>query len=422
MPRLSGAGGWTLPEVVHPTKTRCFTIEVPDDREYIAAFRGALLDLASAYNWANDSAHTAREVALVWRDIIEQVDRCLVAREPKGGIINEDIMPIRVDCDCNVFVTCCDGTEVQLATKAMLNQPGVPGAGTPQPGPNGGVQEYPGCISANQVWPLPAPVSSGDIIDLSGATGSAFDGGFGNVTWHCPDGSVFFAGACLGGTGSISGSDPMPAVKHMKLILFLDGTYYDILDAPFTVPGGVDNVLGFLQLNDDNITDNSGQECFSLAITNNQAGRWIHRWLGGKGTAFMDLPPQTQIWGSYSTSLDRILSEDSGAGTAENASVDIDAVMDITQVDFDVLYDNDGPLGSAGSGLATDANNPGTQNLYSVLTPVGVGVLHVTWIGTQHISQRLRFFASSIKTVVGSTAITNIVVQGTGISPFGADN
>lgn len=65
---------WTLPTVINPEGRRCVMIEVPDERFHIAAFRGAMLHLAEAYKWADDPDHTAREVALVWRGIIDAME------------------------------------------------------------------------------------------------------------------------------------------------------------------------------------------------------------------------------------------------------------------------------------------------------------------------------------------------------------
>lgn len=65
---------WTLPAVINPEGRRCVMIEIPDERFHIAAFRGAMLHLAEAYKWADDPDHTAREVALVWRGIIDAME------------------------------------------------------------------------------------------------------------------------------------------------------------------------------------------------------------------------------------------------------------------------------------------------------------------------------------------------------------
>lgn len=62
---------WALPQVVDPETRKCASILVPDDREHIAAFKGALLDLARAYSWENDEDHTAIDVAKVWEDAMD---------------------------------------------------------------------------------------------------------------------------------------------------------------------------------------------------------------------------------------------------------------------------------------------------------------------------------------------------------------
>lgn len=67
---------WVLPDVINPPTRKCFTILVPNDVQHLAAFRGALLNLASATNWADDEAHTAKDVANVWKGIVVDVTEC----------------------------------------------------------------------------------------------------------------------------------------------------------------------------------------------------------------------------------------------------------------------------------------------------------------------------------------------------------
>lgn len=65
---------WVLPTTVNPSTSKCIQVPVPNDPHHIAAFRGAMLALASAANWGNDTAHTAKDVAAVWRAIIDTMD------------------------------------------------------------------------------------------------------------------------------------------------------------------------------------------------------------------------------------------------------------------------------------------------------------------------------------------------------------
>jgi len=74
MSRKNPPAKWVLPDVVDPAGRKCIMVQVPDNAYHIAAFRGAMLALASAYNWSDDIAHTAKEVALVWRDIVDAME------------------------------------------------------------------------------------------------------------------------------------------------------------------------------------------------------------------------------------------------------------------------------------------------------------------------------------------------------------
>lgn len=73
MPRRNPPAKWMLPDVVDPPDSICMSLQVPNNRYHIAAFRGALWNLASAINWADDIDHTAKEVAQVWRNVIDNM-------------------------------------------------------------------------------------------------------------------------------------------------------------------------------------------------------------------------------------------------------------------------------------------------------------------------------------------------------------
>jgi len=274
MTRRNPPAKWVLPDVVNPPTTLCVTVRVPNEPYYKAAFWGALLDLASAYKWADDTAHTAKDVADVWRNIIDelQLDQCPIEPTVPHGTEIEDDMGLRVDCDCNVWVTCCDGTEIQLATVNMVNQPTQPGDGSPTPGP-GDCQTYEGSISGSGYWFVPAVVNTGDTLQLSSMLGATYNPTTGS--WFCPDGSQFFAGACFPANVTDAGN-PLPAVKSGKLIAKIGATYYDIQPGPFTVPGGVSNAPITLQFNYDNLPGSGGDVTFSLEVCNNAAGSFTH--------------------------------------------------------------------------------------------------------------------------------------------------
>lgn len=267
---------WPLPEVVHPTGTLCFQINVPNEIHYVAAFYGAMFLLTKPYAWGDDSAHTALEVGKVWMSIYDKLapGGCASPTPPFGhGIDQEDLMPLRVDCDCNVFVTCCDGTEKQIFTadqviKLLSNG----GAGTPQPQPGGGCQIYHMTVPAGTIGQLiPTVVNTGDTIDLSNLAGAWYSG---SVSWHCPDGGIFFV-ACTGAE-EFSGSSQMPAVPVGRVIALIDGTYYDILGSTFTVPGGIINQQITLLMNTDTPSTASGSITLDAQVCNNQAAAFTH--------------------------------------------------------------------------------------------------------------------------------------------------
>lgn len=58
-----------LPSIVNPETRICVPVWVPNEDGHRAAFLGTLFSLAKAYNWENDEAHTAKDVAAVWLEI-----------------------------------------------------------------------------------------------------------------------------------------------------------------------------------------------------------------------------------------------------------------------------------------------------------------------------------------------------------------
>lgn len=131
---------WVLPEIVNPPRTRCFVINVPDERFHIAAFRGAMLDLASAYKWADDPAHTARLVALIWKNVIVNMRDCPDPADPNNGVILEDLMSqqirLKPDNSCIIQMWCIDDwvdwyDPTNCATGAVSNPPPLPTRPTP---------------------------------------------------------------------------------------------------------------------------------------------------------------------------------------------------------------------------------------------------------------------------------------------------
>lgn len=167
--------------------------------------------------------------------------------------------------------TWCTWADLTLCHPAVTQ----PGAGAPQPPAGGGQQCYHAIMNASDKWLVPTTVSGGDQIVFSNVTGAGADGGIDGL-WYCPNGQTYFAGACIGVPGD-KAADVAPTIPHMRLIVQIGGVYYDAYNTSFTVPGGVLDAPVTVQINDSNITDNSGSYQFDVCVTNNQSQTsWEH--------------------------------------------------------------------------------------------------------------------------------------------------
>jgi hypothetical protein len=267
---------WPLPTIVHPAKTVCYTIRVPKERHYIAAFLGAIFLLSKPYAWADDPDHTALEVGAVWRDIF---DRLLAGNcdfpppnPAQGGGVDVE-MSIRQNPDnpCELQFS-ADGTDwcTWADISKCLPAPAQPGKGAPQPQPGGGCVIYPGSFQGSGSWLLPTRVSTGDVINITEYDGAVDDG---SQTWYCANGQLFELGDCVGSTTTSSGA-PLPSAPYMSLIAKIGASYYQIIPGPFTVPSGHSNDMVTFIANDGNRSDNDGSWTFQVQICNNQAGSW----------------------------------------------------------------------------------------------------------------------------------------------------
>lgn len=61
---------WPIPEVIAPLKRRCVVLYIPDQRDHIAAFWGALLPLTQWLHWERDDEKSGKELAAVWKGVV----------------------------------------------------------------------------------------------------------------------------------------------------------------------------------------------------------------------------------------------------------------------------------------------------------------------------------------------------------------
>jgi hypothetical protein len=354
-------------------------------------------------------------VGAVWLKIFDKLVRGCPCPVPAPlGQLEDFDMPLRVDCNCNVFVTCCDGTEKQILTsdqvKALVN--GQPGSGTTQPEP-GGCHDYPAIMQANGKFLVPVPVSTGDTVEIIQAVGAGNDGA--EIIWHCPDGTDFFAGECASGSGSLNGADPLPTVKHMTLLININGTFYNGQAGPITVPGGVSLKQPFVQVNDAAIADNAGEYTYVVRVCNNQLGTFTHTfdftlntygWIvdpsssGGAWVASAGFQMTTHTGPFFDFELSRLM-----------------PARDLSQVE--VFY----------AWAQTASSADGTLEIFCTGSPTSTcpqpapsasGSYHYLCTAAQASITKINpsWNMGSSAGTTGTLTITKIVVHGTGVDPF----
>jgi len=251
---------WVLPDVIDPPERLCFQIEVPNDKQHIAAFRGALLNLASAINWQDDPDHTAKDVAKVWDEIYQKVTACAVTKQTPEITLEDDMSDqIRLDPDnnCILQIRCC-GEWVTLIDVSKCVPSGIaqPTDGTPPAA--GDCKTWQVALDGNGKWLLPDAVNEGDTIIIELADGAWNDG---TPQWNCVDGRIFFAGFCTTDDAADSG-DPLPTANHMRLVMNVDGVWVDAYNATYAVQVGVTDGAVYFQANDGTLNDNTGRVSF----------------------------------------------------------------------------------------------------------------------------------------------------------------
>lgn len=417
--------GYMLPTVMNPPDSLCFTVKVPNDQGHIAAFFGALFELTQWISWQRDSAKRGKDAAAVWRAIWVDLaaQSCDLPKAPHGAEI-EDFMPLRVDCDCNVFVTCCDGTEKQLLTsdqvKALID--GSAQNGAPQPQPGGGCQPYPVTIVGGQLQIIPTVVNSGDTITLNSATGASTQDGVG---WQCPDGEIYFAGACAGG-GVTNPGAYVPAAKIGRPVLFLNGVYYDLtIGTPFTVPGGVVNQTPMLVLNYVSTNVISGTVNCTVTVCNNVAGTWsktINFLLTSCGA--VQPVPTRPTWGSWVPGTGMDCSTASFAGCNQvRLEFQLNFGVTTTLTHIDMEYNLTAGLSDCGSSdfVSVFLNNQSiiVYNVATPSVPAGSNQHIVDNTVRTGITDLEVFFSAeeTSSTPSGSGQVVSLTLHGTGTEP-----
>ena len=330
---------------------------------------------------------------------------------------NCQIVPTELGGECgDCEMGCClrveNGVLQQLECGVWTDVPGQPAGGffgQPQPGAGSGVpvpgacQTYHAQIAANSQWVSPATVSTGDTIELIGVQGATNDPDASVAIWRCPDGEQFFAGACVGFATTVS-TDPLPASNHLRLIVKIGSTYYDILGSVFTVPGGHTNDQVILQVNDSNLTNNSGTLTCDVEVCYNANPTWTHSF------DFAINPGPFTPWLTNAVWISGVgWSNVATSGASETAIVStlpatinyISFVLNNTQT-VTAPQHNDILSGVFATTLLTQS--------------VVAGVQTVIWSGAAFTDKfGLNAYNSA---VAGNLVITHCTITGTGVDPF----
>lgn len=411
---------WVLPTVVDPPDKLCIEIHVPNDAAHIAAFRGAMLSLASAYNWADDPTHKAKEVALVWRDIIDDMVEwgCTLQTQIREDAIcqlswsYDDWVTFDTYDPSACITALIDSVVPGLITQAITDaiEDGTIQGGTGQQSPQsapapGECRTYHVRLGANDKWHCPSPIQAGDTVHITNPEGGWNDG---DVGWYCPDGRDYLLGLCVGGLRHETGDPLNPGAYHMALIGLFDTTYFDPLTAVYTVPNGTAETELFIQANDGTLSDNMGEVTFDVEVC---TGTWCYRFDFTTGQDGWTIPSFSSPHAVYSA----------GNGFEHNAAVcrariTIDrAFTSAALLSIEVIRTG----GTSNIGVwiqGTDGTNLGNT---------GYGAPLDSTISLNVTRANLRIDVRGTGDCNGTTVegyITTVILRGTGTNPFGASN
>lgn len=412
---------WPLPDVVDPAERLCVKVYVPNDPMHIAAFRGALLQLQSAYHWADDPTHKAKDVALVWREILRNM-----GTDNWGCGI--DSIEFRQVGNCEIQYRIDGGSWQHMATLydcargAILDAIADGTIAAPSQQPGGGNVPTQSCLSynitlkANQRWISPNPVGAGYTVTVENSEGAWSDNNTILSNWFCPPGTAYGLGICGNAVAALPG-DPLQTANHMRLIGYCNGVYMDMHDTTYTIPAGTPQSNFYLQANDGSLADNNGEIRLKVTICNNN---WCYRFTGADLAAWVKEPAgdNGQGYGSWNGSK-WVTTCNVYAGSSYEAIViykQLAQPFTIESVNVQrVITVNHNALGLklyAGATLFHSDNGSGTQSV---------------WTGSRTLTKLLINFdagynPSGVSCLGGQGEITEITLAGTGTNPFGGNN
>jgi hypothetical protein len=390
---------------------------------------GAFKQLLLQTTWDTNDENVLEEVQGQVFDLMALFANQFDCVNEKSIVYEEigDMTSFRQDCDCNLFVQCCDGTEKKLAFSGDVPASNQTNGGEPQPAPGGGLQDYCKSFNANAVSLIPALLNSGDVITMESVSGSGYDGT--GLAWYCSNGNVLFVD-CQPASGHLDGTDPLPTSNHMSLIVRIGASFYHIdVGSPLTVPGGVVNAQGWFQINDADLSNNYGNYQLCYQVQNNVVASWCYEFdfalTNGGWTASLD--------GFY----EGLWSAGSGwtPNTGTDAGGDLRRIMDIlsptfastTITEIDMLFDYVGGYFNADSLAYRISYNGGVlMNVQHSAATDGTNKLF-SWTGSLAMTRLELYIQTDFGFVsphspTGSALLKRVTIKGVGTNPFGSSN
>lgn len=263
---------YPIPPTTTPDDTVCVLMRVPNSPQWLSAFWWIIDQYSYWFNWqrTDDKRGTliaTRWRAMFWQAVAENNGAAMCPTDILAQIgihLDEDIsMNIRISPDdsCIIQMWCIDHWEnwydPRTCIPSALIQPTGGGALAA-----GECKGYQATLQGNGKWLLPVQVSTGDTIEILGASGGWNDG---TLEWNCPSGKVYSLSLCTVDDPAVSG-DPLMSVNHMRLIAQINGLYYDAYNQLIAVPSGLTDVNVEFQANDATLGDNSGSITFAVKV------------------------------------------------------------------------------------------------------------------------------------------------------------
>lgn len=369
---------------VDPLTGDCRILRV--NKAWLPYIAGALQQLILQTTWQGDEATVTEAQAQAMNLILALADAQPGGCEPEPAPIPIAERDYKMSiCEELRYMNgklqglCCgEWTDIPGQPSNGPQNPSQPGAGSEIPAPNGGTAEYCGALSGLQLFYLPVPVSTGDVLLASNLDGASNDGV--EVYWHCPTGALFALDTCVETPIYNGGTDPLIGTQHMSIIAKIGSVYYNVLNVdtddnpqPFTVPSGHDGDQCILLYNCDYGGKIYGETTFCVNVTNNSVGAW---------------------------------------------SMDID--LKATPAGFAPQFPGAGTWIPAQGLVADCGQNPVDHNWYMVAQMLKT----MTWLGTTHLTRFQAFYDLTVDTFIvtnanilqinGSTVITAVPITGNG--------